>query len=582
MSRRLLLITVLLLGCLVGARAFLIRDDSEEGTLEISGLKHPVRIVRDQEGIPHIYAEDSEDLALAFGFAEARDRLFQLDLNRHVLSGTLASFLGEPAVRADLFYRTIGLREAAGQALAQASPEARRELEAFARGVNAYAESHKLPLEFALTGHSFEPLEAVDCAGTGILLAWQLSLNLSDEIRALKIAASTDPSRLPELFPEAPETILPGEAGANRRPIVLTLPEEERPLLARLSSRELGTLASTLSVPEGSQGAASNNWAVGGERSASGKPLLANDPHLALGLPSIWYEAHLVAPGLDVVGAAVPGLPYVEIGHNKRIAFGFTNVTTDNQDLYLEELNPANANEVRFEGGFEPLRRERVAIAVKGRAPILKDILYTRHGPLLNDIHPELGKAAALTWIGHRQVGHTFDGLRKLDRAGSWEEARAAVREFSEISLNLIYADVDGNIGWQVSGSVPIRAKGDGRFPALGWTGESEWTGTIPFNELPSYFLPKGEAPVQTGSRTSSPPTHLIATANQRSVHRDYPYHLSSSWAAPYRFLRVSELLAGEKKLTLKDLEAVQGTDTPSSPTCSFHFSSRSRCGRRR
>jgi penicillin amidase len=569
--RRSLVAFSLLLGlALVFGRLFVVRDDSEvSGTVALSELKHPARIVRDDQGIPHIFAEDSEDLAFAFGYAEARDRLWQLDLNRHVVTGTLSGALGASALPADLFFRTIGLGKAARQALEASSPEARRELEAFARGVNAYARTRPdaLPLEFALTRHPFEPLEASDCAGTGILLAWELSLNLEDEILALKLAAGLGPSRLSALFPEAPETFLPGEAGGDARVVVPPPPPGTPavPPLAAVSREDLSRLARELAGAvqgSGPGGAASNNWVVGRERSASGRPLLANDPHLPLGLPSIWYEVHLVAPGLDVTGAAVPGLPFVVIGHNRQIAFGFTNVMADNQDLFVEEMNPQNPNQVRFEGGWEDIRRETVVIPVKGGVPLEREILSTRHGPLLNAVRPGLPKSVALAWTAHRWVGGA-EGFRSLDRARSWEDAQAAVRCFSEASLNLVYADVDGNIGWQVTGSIPVRAKGDGRFPVPGWTGEYEWTGRVPFDELPSYYLPAGGAPVVRGSPPSAPVTHVIATANQRSVHSDYPYPVSSSWASPYRFLRISSLLAGQKRLSLKDLERVQGDRHP-------------------
>jgi penicillin amidase len=562
LARSLLLILVLL-ACFFGARAFWVRDDLESaGTLVRTELKHGVRILRDEDGIPHIFAEDPEDLSFAFGYAEARDRLWQLDLNRHVVNGTLSEALGARAIRADLFFRTIGLPKAAALSLERSSPETRADLEAFAKGVNAYATIHKgsLPLEFALTGHPFEPLDAKDCAGTAVLLAWQLSLNMEDELLSLKVAAQVGRDRLPLFFPEAPETFLPPEAGAALSPGIppAAKPEGAPASLGGLDPRELHLLASGLDpiLPPASS-AASNNWVVGGERSTSGKPLFANDPHLALGLPSIWYEVQLVAPGLDVVGAAVPGLPYVEIGHNRRIAFGFTNVMADNQDLFVEKRNPTNPNEVQFEGGWEELRHEKVLINVKGGASVEKEILFSRHGPLLNEIHPDLEHPIALKWTAHDLV-RGADSFRRLDYASGWEDARSAMKELAETCLNLAYADVDGNIGWQVGGRIPLRAKGNGRFPVPGWTGEYEWVGAVPFEELPSYYLPAGGPPRISGSLPTRAPTHVIATANQRSIHDGYPYAVSNSWATPYRFFRLSELLAGGKRLSIEDLKKVQ------------------------
>jgi penicillin amidase len=565
--RRLLLASLFVVLLVLGVgRLYLVRDDAgPEGALSLPGLKHPVKVLRDDQGIPHIFAEDSEDLALAFGFTEARDRLWQLDLNRHLLTGTLASAVGARAVPTDLFFRTIGLDKAAQKALEVASPEARAELQAFAKGVNLYARLRPqgLPVEFALTNHPFEPLDPADCAGTGILLAWELADNLKDELLALKLQGVLGPTFLPALFPEAPETFLPGEAGGDPRVEVPPAPKAKGdPPLAGLAPGEVPDLHEALSPLPRPGAAASNNWVVGGERSVSGKPLFANDPHLALGIPSIWYEVHLSSPGLDVVGAAVPGLPWVEIGHNRRIAFGFTNVMADTQDLFVEEVNPENPNQVRFEGEWQDIRREKILIPVKGSAPAEREIRYTRHGPLLNDVRPGLPKAAALAWTVHHWVGGA-DGFRGLDRAGNWEDVRAAARALSETSLNLVYGDTDGNIGWQVTGSIPLRAKGDGRFPVPGWTGEYEWTGRVPFEDLPSYYLPAGGAPAVTGGKGKEPPTHVIVTANQRSVREDYPYHLSSSWGAPYRFLRISSLLSGSERLSLDDLQRVQSDRHP-------------------
>jgi penicillin amidase len=552
---------VLLAAGYVACRAFLVRDDAEvNGTLAFEELHHPVRILRDELGIPHIVAEDPEDLAFAFGYAEARDRLWQLDLNRHAVRGTLAEVLGPKAVDSDLFFRTVGFPRAAEASWEQASPEARRDLGAFAKGVNAYARRHPVePLEFALLGHAFEPIDPTDCAGTAVLLAWELSLNLEDELLALKLAARVGPARLPFLMPGSPEVPLPAQAGATPRSVLPPAPAPASPpaALTLLAPLDVRLPSGNVPVAPHERGDASNNWAVGPGRTRSGKPILANDPHLPLGLPSIWYEVHLVAPGLDVAGAALPGLPYVVIGHNRHIAFGFTNVQADNQDLFVEKTNPKDPGEVLFEGRYEPLRRETAVIGVKGAPSVTKEVLSSRHGPLLNEVRPGLPAAVALSWTAHQTVGGG-DALRLLDRASSWEEARDAVRHFSETCLNLVYADVDGNIGWQVTGRIPVRARGDGRFPVPGWTGEYEWTGSIPFDELPSTFLPAHGAPRATGSPLADAPGEALATANERTVRAGYPYTVSNSWAPPYRFLRVSELLAPGDRLSLEDVERIQ------------------------
>jgi penicillin amidase len=557
--RRTLAIVALLIA--LASFFFLHRGGSEGGTWVVRGLNRPARIIRDQYGIPHIFAEDRRDLAFALGYTEGGDRLWQLDVNRHIVRGTLSEFLGAKAIPSDLFLRTVGLEKAAQRALEGTSPETRVEIEAFAAGVNAFVAQHpgSEPLEYFLTGHSFEPFAPADCAGTATLLAWQLSLNLKDEILALKLARRIDPSLLDELFPEAPEVALPAEAVGPRESTSrggAGMPGVPPEVLARLGE---SINAPSLWLSGGL--AASNNWVVGGERTSSGKPILANDPHLPLGLPSIWYEAHLVAPGIDVVGAAIPGLPYVIIGHNRRIAFGFTNVMADNQDLYIEKVNPANPRQALFEDQWEDMRAETISIPVKGAPSVEKVILYTRHGPLLSAVEPGLSETVALKWTGHGPIGD-LDGFRMLDEAGNWDEARAAARRLSA-SQNLVYADVDGGIGWQVTGTIPIRAKGDGRFPLPGWTGDHEWKGAIPFDALPSYYLPSGGAPQITGSRVVGPVTHFLATANERTVHSDYPYWISNSWAAPYRFLRIRQLLGTSERLSVQDVERVQADQHP-------------------
>ena len=590
-----LLVLLILVGSMagIGGFSYLIRrsDSAIDGTVVVEGVSQPVEIIRDTYGIPHIFAQNRVDLAFAFGYAEAQDRLWQIDLLRHFGKGRLSELFGaNPEVlNVDLLLRTAVYRPDQEEFLRQAwqtlVPEVRNELDAFARGVNAFVALHpgKLPLEFFILSHAFEPFEAMDCAWMLFPMHWGLGMNVADEVLATKIAAKLDPALLLELFPEAPETILPGEAGQTRTVSKIKKARtrsgnlasldsgirhsQYTPVFSGLSSDTLSRLGPELTLfplhlPGVRSGTpVSNGWVVGGARTPTGKPLFVSDPHLPTTLPSTWYEVHLVAPGVDVIGAAYPGLPYVVVGHNRHIAWGTTNAMADNSDLFIERLNPNNPKQAWFQGQWEEMQVEEIAIAVKGQAPEIREIRSTRHGPIITPLFPGLKETLALHWMGVQEglAYNSIEGFRFINMATNWEEFRAATRKFSTMALNLMYADVDGNIGWQMTGKVPIRAKGDGRFPVPGWTGEHEWTGFVPFEENPSYLLPPGGAdPQVTGSPVSSVPTHVVATSNQRTVRADYPYHLSNSWVPPYRFLRISQLLGHKEKISVEDAQQYQ------------------------
>lgn len=590
--KRVLVLLVLLVVAGIGGFYHLIHrsDSAIDGTLVVEGVSQPVEIIRDIHGIPHIFAQNRVDLAFAFGYAEAQDRLWQLDLLRHFGKGTLSELFGaNPEVlNVDLLLRTALYRPDQGEFLRQAwealSSKVRDELDAFARGVNAFVASHpgQLPLEFFIMNHEFEPFDAIDCAWILFPMHWGFGLNVTDEVLATKIAGKLDPALLTELFPEPPETILPGEAGKAGKagawprsvasPASSTPPLQGAPAFAGLSLDTLSRLGRELTLfplhlPGGHSGTpASNGWVVGGARTSTGKPLFVSDPHLPTTLPSTWYEVHLVAPGVDVIGAAYPGLPYVIVGHNRRIAWGTTAAMTDNSDLFIERLNPDNPRQVWFQDHWEEMHVEQISIPVKGQTPVTKEIVSTRHGPIITPLFLGLKETLALQWVGVKEglPYRSIEGFRLINMATNWEEFRTATRKFSTMGLNLMYADVDSNIGWQMTGEVPVRAQEDGRFSVPGWTGKHEWTGFIPFEELPSYLLPPGGAsPQVTGSPVSSAPTHAVATSNQRTVQAGYPYRLSNSWVPPYRFLRISQLLEQKEKISVEDAQQYQADQHP-------------------
>ncbi len=301
----------------------------------------------------------------------------------------------------------------------------------------------------------------------------------------------------------------------------------------------------------------SNNWVVAGSRTTTGKPLVANDPHLGMQIPSIWYLVGLHGGGLDAVGASLAGAPGVVIGHNDRIAWGVTDVGPDVQDLYLEKINPDDPNQVEFQGKWEDVQVVEERILVKGQAdPVVETVRITRHGPIMNAVTSKIGEEAqpmAFRWTA-LDSGKLFESVLKIDQAQNWEEFRGALRDWSVPSQNFVYADVDGNIGYQMPGQIPIRANGDGTVPVPGWTGEYEWTGYVPFDELPSVYNPE---------------VGYVATANNQVVPDSYPYLISTEWSAPYRAARIVELIESKDKLSPDDFTAIQGDIHPI-PTDSF------------
>ncbi len=518
------------------------------GTIGVTGLKDEVRIIRDRWGVPHIFASDVEDLFYAEGYTHAQERLWQMEFNRRLASGTLSEVVGELPLDIDIFMRTIGLRRTA-QAAARLIQEKGDKLTrtvtgAYVKGVNEFIESHleSPPFEYRFLGWQPSPWTLADTAACGLLLAWQLSMNWDNEILRADLIERLGEKRARELLPFYPpeaSLIIPSQGAFGE--MAASLLERQKKATGSLSSD---------AVPPGS-----NNWVIDGSKSTTGMPLLANDPHLFIGMPSIWYEAHLVAPGLNVIGVTFPGLPEVFIGHNERIAWGFTNLGSDVQDLYIEKLNPENHRQYLYQGKWENAEVCTEQFLVRGREePVTREVLITRHGPMIDSIlqgmaNPEVKKGlrqtVALRWTGH-EPSHSalaLQGLLKLNQSGNWKEFREALRLCGLISQNVVYADVEGNIGYVANSIIPIRAKGQGLVPVPGWTGEYEWIGYIPFDELPSAF---------------NPPTHFFATANNKIVDDDYPYLITHDWLPAYRVRRIVQMLTAKEKLSVEDFKKMQ------------------------
>lgn len=516
-----------------------------DGTVRLAGPTAAIDIVRDAEGIPHIYAKSADDAYFALGFVHAQDRLWQLELNRRIPAGTMAEILGPNAVDTDRFLRTLGVRRNAEKILASLSPETRAALDAYARGVNAYLanRSGPLPPEFILTGTPEPaPWQPVDSVGWQTMMAWDLGANWTQELLRMRMAQRLSLDQINEFL--AP---YPGDP---------VLPTQDYTRMYRELTGTTDQLAAVAAIapPSYVDGMGSNNWVVSGALSEHGKPLLANDPHLGLSAPALWYFAHLSVPGLNVVGATLPGIPAVVLGHNDRIAWGFTNTAPDVQDLYIERINPSNGRQYQTPEGWAEFQARSETIKVKGQQDVIIEVRETRHGPVITGALPILEKAAldakkyvvAFAWTALRPDDLTLQAGMKLNRAQDWQQFLEAAKDFGAPQQSIVYADVDGNIGLLAPARVPVRAPDNdlkGLAPAPGWDARYDWTGFIPFDELPRQY---------------NPASQRLMTANHKIVGPDYPHFLTSEWALPYRANRIDTLLDAKPKHGMDSFAAIQ------------------------
>ncbi|HIQ04499.1 MAG TPA: penicillin acylase family protein [Anaerolineae bacterium] len=501
-----------------------------EGTVRVPGLENHVEIIRDCWGVPHIYADSAHDLFMAQGYVHAQERLWQMELQRRVASGRLAELFGLIAVDTDRWVRTLGLRRAAEADMAVLSEESQNALEAYAAGVNNYlAEKRPLPLEFTLLHHRPEPWTPVDSLVWSKVLAWGLSFNWESELIRAHIIAQLGPEKAVQvdpIYPDANPVIVP--PGVNYH---------------NLGKGALAVAEKAIYLPKPVLGAGSNNWVIAPQKSSTGAPLLANDPHLKLQVPSLWFENHLSGGGYHVTGASLVGMPGVLIGHNERIAWGITASFADTQDLFIERFHPENRYQYEFQGQWLEAKVVREEIWVKGQAePVVQEVLITRHGPIITPALYQDDRALALRWVGLDACDQVHS-LLMLNRAGNWDEFRAALAHFASPSLNLVYADVDGNIGYALAGWIPVRAQGQGLVPVPGWTGEWEWIGYIPAEEMPQAY---------------NPTQGFLVTANNKIVDDSFPYFLGAEYMNGYRARRITDVLSSKEKVSMADCGALQ------------------------
>ncbi|HEV2640925.1 MAG TPA: penicillin acylase family protein [Actinocrinis sp.] len=603
-----LLVAALVIGSATGAWAFTAALHSSypqtSGDLRAAGLSAPVQVERDQNGIPQIYARTSADLFLAEGYVQAQDRFWQMDVDRHITSGTLASLLGSGALQTDEFVRTLGWEQVAQASYAKLDPSSKQYLAAYAEGVNDYLAAHpsgsSLSIEYTVIGaplvgtvqdYKPAPWTPVDTVAWLEAMAWDLQSGMDDEIARSLLTQTMSVAQINQLYPPYPfaqhspivtqgqlngstyeqspvTTAAPASASAGP----VALPAAARQQLVQVSDLLVQLPAELGPADPAGSGAGSNSWVVSGSLTTTGKPLLANDPHLSPSLPSIWYQVGLhcvqidAQCGFDVTGYSFPGMPGVVIGHNQSISWGFTNESSDVSDLYLEKID---GDDYLYDGTEYPLTEHTETIDVAGGKPVTITVRSTRHGPLISDADttdkqvgllapaarsgdpaeaapPGIQYGVALQWTA-LQANGTMNSLFEIDKAQDWTQFRAAAADFTVPAQNLIYADAQGNIGYQAPGQIPIRKNGSGLWPVPGWTDQYDWTGYIPFSALPNEY---------------DPPQGYIVTANNAVVGPSYPYYLGSAWDYGYRSQQITadieKMTAGGRKISATDMASIQ------------------------
>ena len=551
-----------------------------QGSVGVPGLQKDVVVERDGWGVPHIRASSVEDMVEAQGYVVAQDRLWQMDLLRRVGRGQLSEILGSATLEIDKQFRTLGFARAADRDISQMDPAQRALLEAYARGVNRFIDQHhdQLPLEFSLLKYQPPPWQPSDSLVIAGYMYETLTNTWEEDLNRAKVTERVGVDRAKDLFSadaamdhfvvgdpnqvddgsqrsgvdpneedndddddtDSDSTLRAGILAHTPAPLADSSPD----LTSALAGSVCGYLAEAQQEIRHSLG--SNNWVVSGDHTATGKPLLANDTHLELSIPPIWYELHLTAPGWNVKGFTLPGAPFVVIGHNERIAWGFTNNGADVQDLYIEIFNPAAPDEYRVNKKWRKAEIFDEVIHVKGRPDEHLRVVATRHGQI---VRREPDKAYALRWTA-TEPGGLANTYMLLGKAQNWEEFRSIMKRVWGPGQNAVYADVKGNIGYLMAARVPIRKKGHGEVPVPGDVDDYEWTGYIPFDQLPQALNP------QSG---------LIVTANARVVGPHYKPYLTDRWEEPYRTARIYDLLIDKSDLRPADMLRVQ-TDTYSYP----------------
>ena len=527
-------LALLVIGYVLATKSF----PQTTGTLTIEGLLEPVTIHRDGFGLPHVFASNDHDAYLAAGFLHAQDRLWQMELIRRAGGGRLAEILGEKALPVDRLFRTLGLLSLARHIVSELDAESRAALEDYAKGVNAYITANRssLPVEFDMLGIEPDPWLPEHSVLLSKLMAWELNYSRWVDITYGYIVERVGEARARELYPDWPPDA----------PVIV--PKE-------LQGKETSSLGKDLLAADrafqeltglGGFGSGSNSWVVSGAKTVTGKPLLANDPHLVLTTPARWYEMHLSTPTMDVSGASLPGIPFIVIGRNRSIAWGVTNAMMDDEDFYVEEVDSAEQpTRYRFNGAWMPIEVHVDTILVKDALPVVLTSYRTHRGPIVNRIEPSAvlsSRLLSMRWTG-MDVSKETQAFYLIDRATSWKEFREGLRYFSAPAQNFVFADTAGNIGYYTGGRIPLRKVQRLAPPFPGSTDEYDWKGFVPFEENPHSF---------------NPPAGFLASANNRIADASYPYYISGHWEPSWRIQRIEEVLKLPGKLEPEDLQRLQ------------------------
>jgi penicillin amidase len=532
------IVLIVLIAVVLIAGAIFVRSVARRGlpdyktTVGLAGVTDEVLVYRDAYGIPHVYAKNENDLYRAVGYCMAQDRLWQMDLLRRACTGRLSEIFGEELVETDLLMRSLRMPEKSRMILKNIEDPMIRACVAFTDGVNQYIESHidRLPPEFIILRYKPEkwlPEHSVNLVG---YMGWDLRLSWHEEVVLDKIRRLFGEDKTKELVPDMTlqkTVVYPGfEAAVEHFDMQSTL------LAGSHHLRKLG-----LVVFDGS-----NNWAVSGKKSVNGKPILANDMHLGLNSPGIWYQMHQAVEGvMNVTGVVLPGQPFVVAGHNDRIAWGFTNVMVDNVDFYLEKINPENPRQYELNGDWKEMEVRTEEIKISGDQTLQEELRFTHRGPIISRFHDAENSAISLRWIGN-DYSNELRSIYLVNRANNWDDFKNAMSTFISVSQNTVYADVDGNIGLYCCAGVPIRTGGDSNTILPGWTDDYDWQGIVPFDELPHSFNP------ERGYESS---------ANNRTTGDDYPYYISHWFFPPTRIDRIREMLEEKELLSVADFKRI-------------------------
>ena len=535
----LLIVVMVVIVVFVWAKFFFLKGPvaMHEGELNLSQLSAPVTVLTDEFGVPHVYAENEDDLFFAAGYLQASERLYKMDVIARAVEGRLAEAFGADLIEDDKYLRTWGFHRIAKNVVKTISPETRAILERGLEGINAYIDTHQddLPVEFKIAGHKPIRWTLEHVVGYARLMGHDLCLAWMPEVIFGGVLEKLGEERARELYPVYPDT----------KPYIVPKTPKNFSAVAESMFRSEKRIRQITGASGSHIG--SNSWVLGGEMTESGYPILCNDPHLQFSQPAVWYEMHLVGGRFDVAGVTLAGVPVVILGQNQHYAWGFTNVMVDDTDFYVEVTDDAHPNQYFYDGEWRDMILHEEIIKVKGAEPEVYYVRETGHGPIINDIHKVLkaneSAAISMSWVGNYLTSEV-DAFIGLNTATNWDEFSAAVEKFWIPGQNMIYADLEGNIGWRPAVALPLRAPGTGLIPLPGDDPAWDWQGFVPFEEMPFQFNPE---------------QGFIATANNKTIGDEFPYYISAYWEPPARANRIHEMLGdAEKKYNVEDMKAIQ------------------------